>query len=160
MVTTAHNYPKESNATAFSRFAIWISRFPLVVAAIIFTAISAKFLFDPVRTAAERGIMFSSGAGITIGRVGFGAFPLAFAIITIICLASRRRILAGLYIVSTVIGAALVVRVLGMLVDNSAKENIHLVIPEVVLLVVCYIGVNVELRRRRREGEAAELPQG
>ena len=78
MGTTARNYSRESAASSGS-FTIWVSRFPLIAATAIFTAISTKFLLDPVHSAAARGIVFSSNGGITVGRVGFGAFPLAFA---------------------------------------------------------------------------------
>ena len=90
MVTTARNYPGES-ASRSGNFAIWVSRFPLIAATAIFTAISTRFLLDPVHSAAARGIVFSSNGGITVARVGFGAFPLAFAIILLTCLVSRAE---------------------------------------------------------------------
>jgi hypothetical protein len=154
MVTTAHNYSNESRTASVPRFGIWISRLPLVIATIIFTGISSKFLLDPVGTAAQNGVSFNSGAGITLCRIGFGAFPLAFAIITFSCLIARRRVLAGIYIVSTVIGVVLVVRVVAMLVDNSVASNARLLAPEIVLLALSYIGANMELRRRRLQAEA------
>lgn len=151
MASTVQNYPGESSPASFPRFAIWISRVPLVLATIIFTGISLKYLFDPVRTAGQNGISFTSGVGITMGRIGFGAFPLAFAVITLSCLISMRRTLTGLYVVLTVIGAVFAVRVVGMLVDNSVKGNVHLLVPEIVLLALSYIGISIELRRRRHE---------
>jgi hypothetical protein len=148
MVTTAVT---GGSAAHTGRFAIWISRFPLIVATIIFTAISAKFLIDPVHSAAARGILLSSNEGITGGRVGLGGFPLAFAIITLGCLVSRRRILAGLYMVLTVVGIVLIVRVVGMVVDSSARQSVHVLIPEIVLLALSLIALSVELRRQERE---------
>jgi hypothetical protein len=38
-----------------------------------------------------------------------------------------------------------------MLVDNSVKGNAHLLVPEIVLLALSYIGISFELRRRRHE---------
>ena len=154
MVTTARNFSGES-AEGSGRFAIWVSRFPLIAATFIFTAISAKFILDPVHSAAARGVLFSTGEGITVGRVGFGAFPLTFAIITLSCLISKRRILGGLYMLLALVSVVLVVRVAGMFVDNSVKENVHVLIPEIVLLVVSLIAITVERRRRDREFPAA-----
>lgn len=154
MATTAENYHGESKPAGLLRFAIWISRFPLVIATVIFTGISLKYLFDPVRTAAESGMAFNSGLAITTGRIGFGAFPLAFAVITLSCLISRRRVLAGLYVVLTVIGAVFAVRVVGMLIDNSVKGNVRLLMPEIVLLLLSSLGLSIELRRRRHEMES------
>ncbi|HZI55371.1 MAG TPA: hypothetical protein VFF39_01285 [Verrucomicrobiae bacterium] len=151
MGTLADNYHKEAKPAMFLRFAPWISRLPLVAATIIFTAISSKFLIDPVHTAAERGIIFASGVGITIGRIGFGAFPLAFAIITLSCLISKQRLLAGIYIVLTVVTIALLVRVAGMIADNSVKESMRVLIPEIVLMVISVVALSVELRRRHYE---------
>jgi hypothetical protein len=152
MVTTARNYPGESASTS-RNFAIWVSRFPLIAATAIFTAISTRFLLDPVHSAAARGIVFSSNAGITVARVGFGAFPLAFAIILLTCLVSRRRILLGIYMVLTIDAVALAVRTIGMVIDNSVKENIPVLAPEIALLIVSVIALNVELRRRKKETE-------
>ena len=150
MGTTARNYSQESTASS-GGFTIWVSRFPLIAATAIFTAISTKFLFDPVHSAAARGIVFSSNGGITVGRVGFGGFPLAFALILLACLVSRRRILAGIYMVLTIDIVALLVRIIGMVIDNSVKENIPVLVPETLLLIVSLIALNVELRRRRKE---------
>jgi hypothetical protein len=152
MGATARKYPEES-AAGSGRFLIWVSRFPLIAATAIFTAISVRFLLDPVRAAAARGIVFSSNGGITVGRVGFGGFPLAFALILLACLISRRRILAGIYMVLTIDIVALLVRIIGMVIDNSVKENIPVLVPETVLLLVSLIALNVELRRRRQEME-------
>src|SRR5262245_40581998 len=118
MSTLAHDYQKQAKPASLPRFAGWITRFPLVVATLLFTAIAAKFLFDPVHSAGAQGISFTQGVGITVARIGFGAFPLAFAIITLGCLVSKNRLLTGLYIVFTVVTVALLVRIFGMVADN------------------------------------------
>jgi hypothetical protein len=69
-------------------------------------------------------------------------------------LVSRRRILAGIYMVLTIDIVALLVRIIGMVIDNSVKENIPVLVPETVLLIVSLIALNVELRRRRKEMES------
>lgn len=149
MSTVAHNYQKEAKPASFARFAGWISRFPLVIATFLFTAIASKFLFDPVHSAAMQGVSLVSGLGITTARIGFGAFPLAFAVITLSCLVSRSRLLTGIYIVLTVFSVVLLVRVFGMIADNSVKENIHVLVPEIVLTLISGVALKVELRSRR-----------
>jgi hypothetical protein len=65
-----------------------------------------------------------SALALTITRVGFGAFPLAFSILTLACLISTRRLLAGLSLVGTILGVALAVRIFGVLVDGTARQSI------------------------------------
>jgi hypothetical protein len=55
--------------------------------------------------------------------------------------------------VLTIDAVALVVRTIGMVIDNSVKENIPVLAPEIALLIVSLIALNVELRRRRKEME-------
>lgn len=149
MSTAVHNYSKPVGSTQSGRFGIWVSRLPLIAVTAIFMIISAKFLISPVQSAATRGISFNSGVGVTVARIGFGAFPLAFALITLSCLVSRRRLLAGLYIVLTLITVVLVVRVFGMIADNSVKESMPVLAPEIVLGFLSIVALNLEKRRRR-----------
>lgn len=118
------------------RVALWLSRGVLVVVAAILTLISQRYLRDPVGGAAERGIVLSSPLAATIARVGFGAFPLACAIIVAWCLAAADRLRAGLWFVVILFGTVLVVRVAGAVVDKSLSESIPLIIPEVVFLAL------------------------
>jgi hypothetical protein len=149
MSTSVYNYSKPVGSTNSGRFGIWVSRLPLIAITAIFTIISAKFLISPVQSAAAQGISFNSGVGVTVARIGFGAFPLAFAIIALSCLISRRRLLAGIYIVLTLITVVLVVRVFGMIADNSVRESMPVLAPEIVLGVLSVIALNLEKRRRR-----------
>ena len=151
MSTVVQNYEKEAKSSSFPRFAGWITRVPLVVATFLFTAIASKFLFDPVHSAAAQGILLTQGVGITVVRIGFGAFPLAFAIITLSCLVSKNRLATGLYVVLTVVSVALLVRIFGMIADNSVKESMRVLMPEIVLLLVSTVALRAELRRRRNE---------
>lgn len=155
MSTIAHDYSKPAKATSSPGFGIWISRLPLIAVTAIFTVIGLKFLISPVSSAAAQGISFTSNVGITVARIGFSAFPLAFAIITLSCLVSKQRLLTGLYIVVTVIAVALVVRVFGMIVDNSVKESMHVLAPEVVVGVLSVVGLNLEKNRRRLQTATA-----
>jgi hypothetical protein len=92
---------------------------------------------------------------MTIARVGFGAFPLACSLFTLSCLLSSRRLLTGLGFVATVMSAALVVRVFGMLADGTTKENMHLVVAELVFFVLMLAGILIERGRRQQVRQAA-----
>jgi len=51
--------------------------------------------------------------------------------------------------------AALVVRVFGMLADGTTKENMHLVIAELVFLVLMLASVLIEMGRQRNLRDSA-----
>ena len=131
------------------RVAPWLTRMMLMPPTIIFALIATRYLFHPAQTGAEIGLAFNAPLAVTIIRVGFGAFPLGCALFTLSCLLSKRRVLTGLAFVSTMIGAALVVRVFGMLADGTVAQSMKLVRAEIGLLVVMAVGILLELGRRR-----------
>ncbi|SRR6266566_1985978 len=139
-----------------SRFVLWLSRVVLFAATVIFSLIAVRYLANPVTTAAAFKISLGSAAAITNMRVGFGAFPLGFALITLVCLVSPRRHLTGLWFIMTIIGAATAGRLLGIVVDGPARESVMVLRPEVVLLTLSSVGFFLELRRRRRQSVASE----
>ncbi len=134
---------------ALSRIAVWLSRFVLLFATIVFSAISVKYLGNPVGTTAPFKITLGSAAAITNMRVGFGAFPLGFALITFSCLLRRRHI-EGLYCVMTIVGVATAARTLGIVVDGAASESFKVLLPEVAMLTLSILGLFLELGQRRR----------
>jgi fucose permease len=99
------------------------------------------------------GIVLNSPTAITVVRVGFGGFPLGFAIALLGCLIATRRLLAGASLVAAVIGAATVARIQGLLVDGVTSYNLALLRPETVLLTLSLVAVVLE-RRRRQNGSA------
>ncbi len=127
----------------------WISRVILLLPTAIFFMISLRTLADPAGSAAEQDISLNSPLGYTILRVGFGGFPLAFAIIVLACLVSTRRLLTGLSIVATLVTVVLAVRVQGVCLDGTGSQNFKLIVAEVVLLALSAIGLFIELGRRR-----------
>ena len=133
------------------RFTPWLNRLILSAATLIFTLIGVKYITDPVRAAASFNISLGSAAAVTSMRVGFGAFPVGFAIIVASCLVSTSRLLLGLYFVVTIIGVATAARVLGIVVDGAAPESVFLLRPEVALLALSVIGVVLESARRRHQ---------
>jgi len=133
------------------RFTPWLIRLILGAATLIFTLIGVKYITDPVRAAASFNISLGSAPAITSMRVGFGAFPVGFAIIVASCLVSTSRLLLGLYFVATIIGVATAARVLGIVVDGAAPESVVLLRPEVALLALSVVGVLLESGRRRHQ---------
>ncbi len=80
--------------------------------------------------------------------MGFGAFPLGFALITLSCLVSTRRHVIGLWFVLAVVGAVIAARILGIALDGPARESLAVLRPEVVLVTVASLGLFLEARRR------------
>lgn len=134
-----------------SKIVPWLTRLILLPPTFIFTMIASKYITHPVEMAATVGISFNAPLGITILRIGFGAFPLGCALFTLSCLVSTRRVLTGLGFVANMIGVALVARVFGMLADGTVRESMQLVIAEVVLLAITFAGILMELSRRRSQ---------
>lgn len=150
MSATIQRYSLESPPTLLSRITPIISRVPLVMLTGIFTLISVRYLLRPVQEAAAVGITFSSPGGITVARVGFAGFPLAFSILALACLVSSRRLLAGLYMALTLDSVVMAVRAIGILLDHST-QSAHLFIPEAVLLILSLIAIRLEAARQQRE---------
>jgi hypothetical protein len=125
-----------------------------LAATLLFSAIAFRNLVDPVSAGAEHAITLGSAAGVTVARVGFGGFPLSFAIILATCLVAERRLLAGvgfLAIVAIVVTAA---RLVGLVLDGPAPFTLHVLKPEVGLIVASTVAYMLERRRRRlRDGE-------
>ena len=136
--------------TRFWKLAPWLTRLMLVAPTAIFAMIASRYLFDPVRTGKAIGLAFNTPVALTITRVGFGAFPLAFSMFTLSCLVSTRRILTGLGFVALIMAIALVVRVFGMLADGSVQESMGLVRAEAIMLVVFLGGIFIERGRRNQ----------
>jgi len=134
----------------FWKAAPWLSRLMLLPPIVIFALIAARYLADPVASAAAQGIVLPPGLGVTIARVGFGGFPLGCSIFLATCLRSERRVIIGLTFVAIMIGVVLAVRVFGMTMDSTVQENLKLVNAEAGLLAVTGFGLFLELSRRRR----------
>jgi len=132
------------------RRTIWFSRALLLVASVLFLAIASKNIVDPAAAEGPVGIAFSAPAGVTVGRVGFGAFPLGFAIILIACLVSERRLLLGLRLLNTLVVVLTAVRVLGLVVDGPAPFTLKVLRPEIALTLLSSVAVYLEGKRRTR----------
>jgi hypothetical protein len=131
----------------FSRTVIWFNRIVLLAATSVMAAIAIRQLRDPVGSTAAMGIVLVSPAAITVARVGFGGFPLGFAIALGGCLISTRRLLTGVSLVATVVGAATFARIQGLVIDGATGYNLGLLRPEFALLLLSTIGIVLEHRR-------------
>lgn len=131
------------------RFVPWFSRVVLFLATALFTVIAVRYVGNPIGTTAPFKISLGSVAAVTNMRVGFGAFPLGFAVVTLACLVSTRRHLAGLWFLVTIVAMVTAVRILGIVVDGPAEDSLKVLRPEVVLLLLSSAGLRLELGRRR-----------
>jgi fucose permease len=134
-----------------SRGVVWFSRVLLTAAAFIMVMIAFRNLRDPIGATQPIGIVLASPTGMTVVRVGFGGFPLGFAVALIACMISTERLLSGLYLLAAVIGAATFARIQGLVLDGVTSYNVGLLRPEIVLCVLSIVGIVLE-RRRRHEG--------
>jgi hypothetical protein len=126
----------------------WLTRLILLPPTIIFTLIGARYIAHPVASAAAQGIVLPAALGVTIARVGLGAFPLGCSVFLATCLLSRRRLLTALNFVAILVGVLLLVRVFGMTADSTVRENMKLVNAEIALLLSTGVGFFLELGRR------------
>ena len=138
--------------STFWRLVPWLTRLLLLAAAALFFMIGMKYLGNPVKHAAADSITLGSVMAISRMRVGFGGFPLALSIILLGCAISRARVLTGLVVLATTVAVVTAARLVGIAVDGPAKEAIHLLRVEVILLVLAVASVLLE-RAQRRRGE-------
>jgi hypothetical protein len=135
--------------TAAARGIVWFNRFVLAGAAFVMTLIALRTLRDPIGSTRALDIALQSATAVTVARVGFGGFPLGFAVALFGCLGATRRLLTGLFLVFTVVGTVTIARVQGLLIDGATAYNLGLLRPEITMLALSGAGIVLELRRRR-----------
>ncbi len=138
----------------FRKLAPWVTRLIVVFPTALFFTIGIHNVSHPATAAGARGIVFVSGMGMTVGRVGFGAFPLACGLFLLGCMFSERRLVTALALVATLDSVVLVVRIAGMFADSSIQQNLGLVRAELLLLALTGAGALIELARKRRTSPA------
>jgi hypothetical protein len=135
--------------SASGRGIVWFNRFVLAGAAFVMTLIALRTLRDPIGSTRPLDIALQSATAVTVIRVGFGGFPLGFAVVLFGCVAATRRLLTGLFFVLTVVGTVTIARVQGLLVDGATAYNLGLLRPEIMMITLSGAGIILELRRRR-----------
>ncbi len=142
----------------YARGVIWFNRFVLTAATVVMTMIALRNLRDPIGATLPLDIALGSPAAVTVVRVGFGGFPLGFAVALFGCLIATDRLLTGLSLMLAVVGAATIARVQGLMLDGATAYNLFLLRPEIAMVTLSLAGMVLELRRRRGErGPAANL---
>lgn len=130
-----------------SRIAPWVDRVVLAAAILIFTTIGLRYIADPSGASAATGVTLGSARATTTTRIGFGAFPLAFAIFSFVCLLSARRRRAGVALVATVAATAIAVRLFSLAADGAVSESLRLFVPEGLLLLLAITGLRLDAAR-------------
>jgi hypothetical protein len=134
---------------SLSQFAPWVNRLVLAAATFVFSMIGLRYITNPVHASAETGVTLHSVLANATTRVGFGAFPLGFAIFCLACLISTQRLLIGVRLIATVVTTAIVVRLFSTMVDGTVPESTRLFIPEGVMLLLCVTGILLDAARRK-----------
>jgi hypothetical protein len=135
--------------TPTSHGLIVFERLVLGAATLMMTMIALRTLYDPIGLAVPLGIALNTPTAITVVRVGFGGFPLGFAIALLNCLISPKRLLAGVSLVGALMAAILVARIQGLIFDGVTAYNLARLPPEVTMLTLSLVAVVLERRRRR-----------
>jgi hypothetical protein len=143
--------------TGYSRGVIWFNRFVLAAATFVMTMIALRNLRDPIGATLPLDIALGSASAVTIIRVGFGGFPLGFAVALFGCLLSTRRLLTGMLLIAAVVGAVMLARVQGLVLDGPTPYNLELLRPELAMITLSAVGTGLELRRRRVERDGARI---
>jgi len=133
----------------------WLGRAALAAAGLLLLMIGGKFIADPVGAGAASGIRLASPLALTNMRASFGAFPLGCALVAFASLRSRRWSLAGLSTVAAVLGSALVVRLYGVLADNTFQESRTVLTAEAVMLTFSLAAIASEIGAAQARAAAA-----
>ena len=135
--------------TRVARVAPWIARLVLAMASVIFTVIGFRYIGDPAGASAKTGVTINTALGSTVTRIGFGAFPLAFALFSFTCLLSSRRLYEGVRLIATLAATVIAVRLYSTAADGFERESIVLFIPEVILLALSITAIVFGARAAR-----------
>ena len=150
MSSAATAAPQLFQSAASSRAAAIFTRVPMVALTFVLTMIALRYLLHPIEAASAAGIVFTSPGGITVARVGFAGFPLAFASFFLSCIFSRKRLLSGLNVELSLLAIVIGVRLLSMATLHSSATA-KLLAPEAVMALLCLFAIRVELNRRRHQ---------
>jgi hypothetical protein len=136
----------------FWRIAPWLTRLPLIVAAVFFLFLAGQWLLDPTHVAVltASGIALPSQAAITNMR-GTGALFVPLAGILVACLISRERILLGLRLLTTLLAGAFAVRWVIVALDGMTPLLARILRFEFAILTISAAGLVVETLRRGRQ---------
>lgn len=132
--------------TVFDRLVTWLARGLVGFVTLLMTVIAWRTLSDPVAASAAMGITLTTPAATTVFRVGFGGFPLGVAAALIASAVSTDRLKNGVVIVLAVVGAITAARIQGLALDGETASNLHLLVPELAILVLSIAALVLERR--------------
>ena len=136
-----------------SRTGTWLNRIVLTFVTILFALIGFRNLLDPGEVAAAANITLNSVTAYSVARVSMGAFPLGFAIIVFSSVFSGKQIFRGIFSVFIVAAVTTVVRIMSLIIDGHSDFGQKVLFPEVAITVLSGIGLFLELRKRKLQGQ-------
>src|SRR2546427_1641233 len=107
---------------------IWFGRLVLGAGALLFTQLGLGNIVGPVAVAGRTHTLGSPDA-ITTVRVQGGVF-IGIAVVLAYCLASERRLLAGLGFLATIITGVAGVRLIGLVLDGAGPFTLLVLKPD------------------------------
>ena len=128
------------------KLSIWFGRLVLGAGALLFTQLGLGDIVGPVAVAGRTHTTLGSPDAITVVRVQGSVF-LANAVILAYCLASERRLLAGLGFFATIITWVAGVRFIGLVLDGPGSFMLMVLKAEVAMVVLTACAVLFERRR-------------
>jgi hypothetical protein len=134
-----------------SRLGIWVNRITLLFVSVLFLNIGIRNTLFPLKSAVKSDITLSSATALSVARVSMGAFPLAFAVILLTSLFSKRAIFRGILSVFVLIMITTVVRIASLQIDGYSAFGQKVLIPEIIIAILSSAGLYLELHRRRTE---------
>jgi hypothetical protein len=134
-----------------SKLGIWVNRITLLFVSILFLNIGIRNTLFPLKSAVKSDIILSSATALSVARVSMGAFPLAFAVILLTSLFSKRAIFRGIISVFILIVITTVVRIASLQIDGHSAFGQKVLIPEIIITILSSVGLYLELHRRRIE---------
>jgi hypothetical protein len=149
MSSSAARYSSRSMQTSnTSRLKAVLTRAPLAGITFVLSMISLRYFIHPVEAASAIGIHITSPGGLTVARITFAGFPLAFAFVFAICMFSQQRILDGLRMELLLLAIIMAVRLMGMFIGHST-ETANLLVPEFGMATLSIVATRIEMNRRK-----------
>jgi hypothetical protein len=149
MQSVGHQHSDGTAKSGLERLALWSARLALAASGIVLLLVASKFIGDPVGAAAVSHTSLGSPVAATNMRASFGAFPLGVALVAFVSLAARRRHLAGLAVMATVLGTVLAVRIFGILIDGTLRESLTVLGAETILFLLCILAIAAAVASER-----------
>jgi Domain of unknown function (DUF4345) len=131
------------------QLAVRANQVVLALAALLFFAIGAKYVFDPAGSAAASGIALVSPLGFTNMRAGLGGFSLGLGVVAAMFVPFAKRTSLGLRFLVAVIGTVLIVRVVGASSDGTLRQSRPVLIAEAVLLALAVGAMVIRAKSHR-----------